>query len=53
MTLDATYNSRLKSATFQIPGLMSKTYNYHADGTLQFSNDVLDHALIAHTVGIS
>jgi YD repeat-containing protein len=42
-TLDATYNNRLQAATFQIPGLMSKTYDYHADNRLRFSSDLLDH----------
>jgi YD repeat-containing protein len=42
-TLNATYNDRLKAETFQIPGVMSKSYEYYADGTLKFSSDLLDH----------
>ena len=42
-TLNATYNDRLKAETFQITGLMSKTYEYYADGTLKFSGEALDH----------
>ncbi len=42
-TLNATYNSRLQPASFNIPGVMSKTYDYFADGQLRFSSDLLDH----------
>ena len=42
-TLNATYNDRLKAETFQISGLMSKTYEYYNDGTLKFSSEALDH----------
>ncbi len=42
-TLDATYNARLQAATFNIPGVMSKAYDYNADGQLRFSSDLLDH----------
>jgi YD repeat-containing protein len=42
-TLDATYNSRLQAASFSIPGVMSKTYDYSADGQLRFSSDLLNH----------
>jgi YD repeat-containing protein len=42
-TLDATYNSRLQPASFSIPGVMSKTYDYSADGQLRFSSDLLNH----------
>src|SRR3569832_1094970 len=42
-TSDATYNSRMKAATFLIPAVMSKTYDYYADGTLKASSDLLDH----------
>ena len=42
-TLNATYNDRLKAETFEIAGLMSKTYEYYADGTLKFSSETLDH----------
>jgi hypothetical protein len=42
-TLDATYNSRLQAASFSIPGVMSKAYDYSADGQLRFSSDLLNH----------
>jgi len=42
-TLNATYNDRLKAETFQISGLMSKSYEYYNDGTLKFSSEALDH----------
>ncbi len=42
-TSDATYNNRMQAASFQIPGLISKTYDYYADGVLKFSSDLLDH----------
>ncbi|MBC8029018.1 MAG: hypothetical protein H7Z16_02820, partial [Pyrinomonadaceae bacterium] len=42
-TLDATYNSRLQAASFVVPGVLSKTYDYQADGRLRFSSDLLEH----------
>ena len=42
-TLDATYNSRLQAVSFQIPAVISRTYEYHADNRLRFSSDQLDH----------
>lgn len=42
-TLNTTYNARLKAESFQIPGLISKSYDYYADGTLRFSSDLMDH----------
>jgi YD repeat-containing protein len=42
-TLSATYNARLQAASFNIPGVMSKTYDYYADGQLRFSSDLMDH----------
>ena len=42
-TVNATYNARLQPASFNIPGVMSKTYDYYADGQLRFSSDLLDH----------
>jgi YD repeat-containing protein len=42
-TLDAGFNNRLAATSFQIPGLMSKTYDYYADGRLRFSSDLIDH----------
>jgi YD repeat-containing protein len=44
-TVDATYNARMQAATFNIPGVMSKTYDYNSNGQLRFSSDLLDHKL--------
>jgi hypothetical protein len=44
-TLDATYNSRLQAASFIIPGVMSKAYDYYADARLRFSSDLLNHKM--------
>ncbi len=44
-SLDATYNSRLQAATFDVPGVLSKTYEYYADGSLRFSSDLLNHKM--------
>ncbi len=41
--LDATYGPRLQPASFNVPGVMSKTYTYNPDGSLQFSSEQLDH----------
>jgi YD repeat-containing protein len=42
-TLDAGYNPRLQASSFAIPGVMSKTYDYFADGQLRFSSEALNH----------
>ena len=42
-TLSASYNSRMLAATFNVSGLISKSYDYYADGKLRFSSDLLDH----------
>jgi len=42
-TADTTYNSRLQPGSFLIPGVMSKTYDYYADGALRFSSESLEH----------
>ncbi len=42
-TLTASFNSRLKASAFTVSGLISKTYDYYADGNLRFSSDLLDH----------
>ncbi len=42
-TLNANYNSRMQAASYLIPGVLSKTYDYHADGSLRFSSDLLGH----------
>src|SRR6185503_19477243 len=42
-TLNVTYNSRLQTATFAISGVMSKSYEYYADGSLRFSGESTSH----------
>jgi YD repeat-containing protein len=42
-TMDTAYNSRLQASSFTIPGVMSKTYDYSADGSLHFSSESLNH----------
>jgi hypothetical protein len=42
-TLDATFNGRLQASSFNVSGVMSKSYDYHSDGSLRFSSDLLDH----------
>ena len=42
-TLDASYNARMQAATFSVPGVISKSYAYNADGSARFSSDLLDH----------
>ena len=41
--IDATYNNRLQTATFSVSGLMSKSYQYYADGALRFSSESTSH----------
>jgi YD repeat-containing protein len=43
--LDLGYNSRLQASSFQIPSLINKTYQYNADGSLKYSQDLLDAKL--------
>lgn len=40
---DTTYNSRMLARTFTLTGSLSKTYDYHPDGKLRFSSDLLEH----------
>ena len=42
-TLNASFNSRLLASAFTVSGVISKTYDYYADGRLRFSSDLLDH----------
>jgi YD repeat-containing protein len=42
-SMNVTFNSRMRPATFTIPGRISKTYAYNNDGTLRFSSDLTDH----------
>ena len=37
-----TYNSRMQASTFTIPNVMSKTYDYQADGRVGFSHDLIN-----------
>lgn len=41
-TLDIGYNSGLQPASYQIPNLINRTYQYHSDGTIKYSQDLLD-----------
>jgi YD repeat-containing protein len=41
--MDAGYNSRMQVSSFSIPSVLSKTYDYEADGSLRFSSDLLNH----------
>ncbi|OLE51636.1 MAG: hypothetical protein AUG51_22035 [Acidobacteria bacterium 13_1_20CM_3_53_8] len=44
LTLTVGYNTRMQPASFSIPGVISKSYDYHPDGSLSFSHDLLnDH----------
>lgn len=36
-TLTASFNPRLKASAFTVSGVISKTYDYYADGRLRFS----------------
>lgn len=40
---DTTYNSRMLARTFTLTGSISKSYDYHPDGKLRFSSDMLEH----------
>ncbi|HLA12148.1 MAG TPA: hypothetical protein VJ023_16290, partial [Pyrinomonadaceae bacterium] len=42
-TLDATYNARMTPVSFTIPGVISKTYQHYADGSMRFSSDATNH----------
>ena len=41
--VDVTYNSRLQAVTFNTPGVITKSYDYYADGALRFSSDSTNH----------
>ena len=41
-TLDIAYNSEQRAISYQVSNLIGKNYQYHADGTLKYSQDVLD-----------
>ncbi len=41
-SLAVNYNSRLQPTSFFIPGVLSKAYQYNADGQLRYSQDVLN-----------
>ena len=42
-TMEAGYNTRMQSTSFTVSGVMSKTYEYYADGNIRFSSDLLNH----------
>jgi YD repeat-containing protein len=42
-TLSVGYNSRLAPATYQIPSVLNKTYQYFDDDSLKSASDLLDH----------
>jgi hypothetical protein len=39
-SLALTYNTRMQPATFTVPNVLSKTYDYQPDGRLVFSHDL-------------
>src|SRR5215208_637837 len=41
--LDETYTRTLQPLHFQIPGVMSKNYEYHSDGSIKYSADLIDN----------
>ncbi len=42
-TLDASFNAKLRASSFNVSGVMSKTYAYHSDGSLRLSSDLVNH----------
>jgi YD repeat-containing protein len=54
-TLDLGYNARLQPSGYSVPGVIQKAYDYHADGSLRFSDDLLndkyDHSYEYDQVG--
>jgi YD repeat-containing protein len=42
-TLSVGYNARLAPATYQIPSVLNKTYQYFDDGSLKSASDLLDN----------
>ena len=40
-TMAMTYDANLRAATYEIPGLMKKSYQYYNDGRLRFTQDQL------------
>jgi len=41
-SLTVGYDARLRPASFQVPGLLNKTYDYYADGRLRYADDLSD-----------
>jgi YD repeat-containing protein len=41
--VDITYNTRLQVATYSISGVLGKSYEYYADGSLRFSSESTSH----------
>ncbi len=42
-SLDISYNSRLQPTHFAVPGVLLKDYQYHSDGRLKYSADLVDN----------
>ena len=40
--LNVGYNSNLQITSFEVPSIISKTYDYYADGKIRYSRDVLN-----------
>jgi YD repeat-containing protein len=40
-TLSMTYNARLQPATYEVPGVIKKSYQYYDDASLKFTQDQL------------
>jgi YD repeat-containing protein len=43
LTMTASYNSRLQPTHFQVSNVISKDYQYHADGRTRYSADLLNN----------
>ncbi|HWN11913.1 MAG TPA: PKD domain-containing protein [Pyrinomonadaceae bacterium] len=41
-SLSIAYNSRLNPSSYSVPGVMSKSYQYYADGRLDYEQDLVD-----------
>ncbi len=40
-TLALTYDANLNTSTYEVPGVMKKSYQYYNDGRLKFTQDQL------------
>src|SRR5205823_3733794 len=43
LTESASYNSRLQATHLEVPGVISKNYQYDGDGRLHYSADLIDN----------